>query len=208
MTRIKFCGLTREEDVEAAVSAGADAVGFVFYQASPRHVRPERAARLAALLPPFVSAVGLFVNAAPQEIEAVLRQVPLSLLQFHGDETPEDCRRWQRPFLKAARVRPGLDLPAFARRYEAAAGLVLDAFVDGYGGGGRVFDWSLVPQGLACHVVLSGGLSAENVGEAIARLHPAAVDASSGIEQSKGIKDAAKMAAFVAAVRAAGQSHA
>lgn len=202
-TRIKICGLTRETDVIAAVESGADAIGFVFYPKSPRFVTPERAAQLARLVSPFVSVTALFVNAVPQEIEAVLEQVPVSLLQFHGDENEIDCRRWQRPYLRAARVKPGLDLLQYAAHYASANALLLDAFVDGYGGGGQVFDWSLIPSNLPKPLVLSGGLTPANVGEAIRSVRPAAVDISSGVEISKGIKDAGKIAAFVAAVRAA-----
>lgn len=202
-TRIKICGLTREADVDAAVAAGADAIGFVFYPPSPRYVTPERAAELACRVPPFVDVVGLFVNASAEEIGATCASVPLNLLQFHGDETPAFCRSFARPWLRAARVRPGLDLVEFARSYSDARGLLLDAFVEGYGGGGHVFDWTLIPPGLPGHLVLSGGLHADNVGDAIRRVRPVAVDVSSGVEAGKGIKDHDKIAAFVAAVRAA-----
>ncbi|WP_028993504.1 phosphoribosylanthranilate isomerase [Azonexus hydrophilus] len=202
-TRIKICGLTREADVDAAVAAGADAIGFVFYSPSPRYVTPERAAELARRVPPFVDVVGLFVNASAEEIGATCAAVPLNLLQFHGDEAPAFCRSFARPWLRAARVRPGLDLVEFARSYSDARGLLLDAFVEGYGGGGHVFDWTLVPPGLPGHLVLSGGLHADNVGDAIRRVRPVAVDVSSGVEAGKGIKDHDKIAAFVAAVRAA-----
>lgn len=202
-TRIKICGLTREEDVLAAVAAGADAVGFVFYPPSPRYVSPERAAALVRLLPPFVAAVGLFVNPRAEEVEGVLAEVSLDLLQFHGDETESECRRHLRPYLKAARVRPDLDLLQYAASYPSARAILLDAFVEGYGGGGKTFDWSLVPASLAGGIVLSGGLDSGNVEEAVRRLRPAAVDVSSGVEAAKGIKDAAKIGAFVAAVRRA-----
>ncbi len=202
-TRIKICGLTREADVEAAVEVGADAVGFVFYPQSPRFVTPGRAAQLARYVPPLVSITALFVNATPEEIESVLELLPVSLLQFHGDETESACRRWMRPYLRAVRMKPGLDLLQYATDFASAHALLLDAFVEGYGGGGQVFDWSLIPSGLPKPLVLSGGLTPENVGEAIRRVRPAAVDVSSGVEVSKGIKDAAKIAAFVAAVRAA-----
>jgi len=213
-TRIKICGLTRIEDLQAAVAAGADAVGFVFYAPSPRYVTPETAARLLATLPPFVSSVGLFVNATAEEITATLAIAPVSLLQFHGDETVEQCaqaaKAVNRPYLRAIRVKPGMhaqDLLEYELAYRASsnlfAGLLLDAFVDGYGGGGKVFDWSLVPEELAPRVVLSGGLSEQNVTEAVVGLRPYAVDVSSGVEAAKGIKDAARIAAFVAGVRAA-----
>lgn len=200
-TRIKICGLTRAEDVDAAVAAGADALGFVFYPPSPRYVDPDRAAALMARVPPFVTIVGLFVNARPEEVEAALARLPIQLLQFHGDEREADCRRYGRPYLKAARVRPGFDLLDYAACFPGAAGLLLDAFVEGYGGGGEVFDWSLIPRGLAQPLILSGGLNPANVGEAVARVRPWAVDVSSGVEAAKGIKDPAKIAAFVAGVR-------
>lgn len=203
MTRIKICGLTRGEDVDMAVAAGADAIGFVFYPPSPRYVAPEVAAALVARLPPFVTAVGLFVNPAPKEVEAVLERVPLGLLQFHGEETEALCRSFYRPYLKAARVRPELDLVQYAAAYPSAQGILLDAFVQGYGGGGKTFDWTLVPAQLGKPLVLSGGLDPDNVGQALARLKPQAVDVSSGVEQAKGIKDRTKIQAFVAAVRAA-----
>ena len=202
-TRIKICGLTREEDVDAAVAAGADAIGFVFYPPSPRYVTPQRAAELARRLPPFVAAVGLFVNAEPSALEATLDAVPLHVLQFHGDESEADCQRYRRPYLKAARVTADLDLVQCAARFPTAQALRLDAFVEGYGGGGKTFDWSLIPAQLPLPVVLSGGLEASNVGEAVRRVRPAAVDVSSGVEVAKGIKDAARIRAFIAAVRAA-----
>lgn len=206
-TRIKICGLTREQDVLAAVAAGADAIGFVFYPPSPRYVTPERAAELARLLPPFVSAVGLFVNAAPAEVERTLATVPLHVLQFHGDEEENYCRSFARPYLKAARVQAGVttkeDLLQYAASFASAQAILLDAFVDGYGGGGKTFDWNLVPEGLSLPLILSGGLDADNVGEAVRRVRPAAVDVSSGVEAAKGIKDVAKINAFVAAVVAA-----
>lgn len=202
-TRIKICGLTREDDVDAAVAAGADAIGFVFYPPSPRHVTPERAAVLARRVPPFVDLVGLFVNAGPASVLSTCARVPLNLLQFHGDEDAAYCDQFSRPYLRAARVRPGLDLVEFAGSFPETRGLLLDAFVEGYGGGGHVFDWTLIPPGLPGHLVLSGGLNPDNVGEAIRRVRPAAVDVSSGVEMGKGIKDHDKIAAFVAAVRAA-----
>lgn len=205
-TRIKICGLTREADVDAAVAAGADAIGFVFYPPSPRYVTAQRAAELARRIPPFVDTVGLFVNAAPADVLATCAAVPLNLLQFHGDEDADYCRQFARPWLRAARVRPGLDLVEFARSFADARGLLLDAFVEGYGGGGHVFDWTLIPPGLPGHLVLSGGLNAANVGDAIERVRPVAVDVSSGVEAGKGIKDHQKIAAFVAAVRKADES--
>jgi len=213
-TRIKICGLTREEDVHAAVAAGADAVGLVFYAASPRYVVPEVAARLIRAVPPFIATVGLFVNATMDEVEAVVREAPVSLLQFHGDETVEQCtaiaRKLSRPFLRAIRMANDVnaaDLLKYERNYRAASalfsGLLLDAMVEGYGGGGKVFDWSLIPKELAPRVVLSGGLSVLNATEAVLQVRPYAVDVSSGVELSKGIKDAAGIRAFVGAVREA-----
>ena len=209
-TRIKICGLTRTEDVKAVVDAGADAIGFVFYANSPRYVAPDAAAGLLARIPPFVATVGLFVNATLQEVQQVLAQAPVSLLQFHGDETPEDCaaiaRAVNRPFIRALRVSPemtGADLLKYTQDYRDAAGLLLDTFVDGYGGGGKVFDWSLIPKELAPQVVLSGGLSVQNATEAVLRVRPYAVDVSSGVELGKGIKDADKIRAFIGAVRQA-----
>jgi len=213
-TRIKICRLTREQDVQAAVEAGADAIGLVFYEGSPRHVTPEVAARLISVVPPLVTAVGLFVNATADEVERIVRQVPVTLLQFHGDETVEQCaaiaHRVNRPFVRAIRVGKEIsaaDLLKYEKNYRAAsmmfAGLLLDAFVDGYGGGGKVFDWSLIPEELAPRVVLSGGLSVQNATEAVLQVRPHAVDVSSGVELSKGIKDAARIRAFIGAVRAA-----
>ena len=204
--RIKICGLTRAPDLQQAVQAGADPLGLVFSPPSPRHVDPSTAARLAREVPPFVCIVGLFVNADPAAVRATLATVPIHLLQFHGDEDEAYCRQFDRPYVKAARVRPGLDLLQYASAFPSAQAILLDAFVDGYGGGGRVFDWSLVPAELGRPLILSGGLDEDNVGEAVRRLRPAAVDVSSGVEASKGIKDPGKMRAFVAAVRAAGPS--
>jgi phosphoribosylanthranilate isomerase len=204
--RIKICGLTREEDVDAAVAAGADAIGFVFYPPSPRYVAPQRASELAKRIPPFVDVVGLFVNETPEVVRTTCDALPINVLQFHGDEDAAYCRQFSRPYLRAARVRPGLDLLEFARSFPDARGLLLDAFVDGYGGGGHVFDWTLIPTDLPGFLVLSGGLTVTNVADAIERVHPIAVDVSSGVEMSKGIKDHSKIAAFVAAVRKADES--
>ncbi|NCT85692.1 MAG: phosphoribosylanthranilate isomerase [Comamonadaceae bacterium] len=203
MTRIKICGLTREADVEAAVAAGADAIGFVFYAKSPRAVTPERARALVRLLPPFVTPVGLFVNATDAELQAGLAALPNMLVQFHGDEEPADCERVQRPYLRAARMAPGVDLLDFAARFSNAQAILLDAHVDGYGGGGKVFDWSLVPPSVSSRLVLSGGLNAANVADGIARVRPWAVDVSSGVEVSKGIKSADLIHEFCRAVRRA-----
>jgi phosphoribosylanthranilate isomerase len=200
-TRVKICGITREEDLEAAVSTGADALGFVFYPSSPRFLTAKRAAELVRRLPPFVTSVGLFVNPEAAFVEDVLCHAPLDLLQFQGDESPGFCEQFRHPYLKVARMRPGVDLVEFARAFASARGLLLDAYVEGYGGAGQVFDWSLVPRNLPLPVVLAGGLTAENISSAIRKLRPWAVDVSSGVEQAKGIKDAAKIAAFIAAVK-------
>lgn len=215
-TRIKICGLTREEDVDTAVAAGADALGFVMYAPSPRYVTPERAAELARRLPPFVTPVLLFVNASQAEIAATCQLIPNALLQFHGDETPQDCEQPNRPFLRAARIplnenpEPGserFDLLKYAHDYSAAQAILLDAHVEGYGGGGKTFNWSLLPPNVNAHLVLSGGLTPANVGDGILQVRPRcktlAVDVSSGVELSKGIKSADKIRQFVAAVRAA-----
>lgn len=200
-TRIKICGLTRPDDVRAAVDAGADAIGLVFYPPSPRHVELAQAATLAALIPPFVTTVGLFVNADEAQVRRVLDAVPLQLLQFHGDESEAECARYGRPWIKAARMRPGVDLLEFAACHPGARGILVDAFVDGYGGGGKVFDWSLIPDGFDRPLVLSGGLTPDNVSEAVQRVRPWAVDVSSGVESAKGIKDARLITAFIAGVR-------
>jgi phosphoribosylanthranilate isomerase len=213
-TRIKICGLTRPDDVAAAVASGADALGFVFYPPSPRYVTPAQAGALMAQVPPFVTTVALFVNASVDEVKAVAAAAPFAQLQFHGDETPESCAAIAtavgRSFLRVFRVRPDTsvaDLLEYEHQYRSAsslyAGLLLDTFVDAYGGAGKVFDWSLIPKELAPRVVLSGGLSVHNATDAVGRVRPYAVDISSGVEAAKGIKDARKIAAFVAAVRAA-----
>jgi phosphoribosylanthranilate isomerase len=202
-TRIKICGITREADLASAARYGADAVGLVFYRRSPRAVALERAAELAASAPPFVSVVALFVNPDPAEVHSVLERIHPDLLQFHGDESPEFCESFAVPYVKAARVRPGLDLLQYAKKYQSARALLLDAHVEGYGGGGSTFDWHLVPPQLPLPVILSGGLTPENVVEAVRRVRPWAVDVSSGVESSKGLKDDAKIAAFCEGVRIA-----
>jgi len=200
-TRIKICGITRVEDGLAAANAGADAIGLVFYPKSPRFVDRGQAAEIARALPPFVEVVALFVNAAPQTVRETLAAVPVSLLQFHGDEDEAYCCQFDRPYLKAARMRPGFDLVQYAASFPSARAILLDAFVEGYGGAGHTFDWALIPAGLSRPVVLSGGLTVDNVSEAVRRVRPAAVDVSSGVEISKGVKDHAKIAAFIAGVR-------
>jgi phosphoribosylanthranilate isomerase len=186
--RVKICGITRFQDLHAACEAGADALGFVFYEKSPRHVTIATAAALVRELPPFVQSVGLFVNAEPAFIEQALNEVPLDLLQFHGDETPAECVRFGRPYIKAVRVNPDTDLLKCAADFGAARGLLLDAYVPGVPGGtGERFDWGLIPSNLSRPVVLSGGLTPLNVGEAVQRVRPWAVDVSSGVEAAKGI---------------------
>jgi phosphoribosylanthranilate isomerase len=211
-TRIKLCGLSTPETVQYAVELGADAVGFVFYPPSARSVSVSQAAELIRHVPPLVSAVGLFVNATPEWIKEVTSAVPLTLLQFHGDESPEKCAELAGiaglPYWRAVRVgadASASDLLESSLNYAAANGILLDALVDGFGGGGKVFDWSLIPTDLGHRAVLSGGLNTQNVSEAIRRVRPYAVDVSSGIEApgAKGVKDFARMAAFVRAVRAA-----
>lgn len=205
-TRIKVCGLTREADVDAAVEAGADAIGFVLYDKSPRHVSADRAGMLARRLPPFVTPVVLLVNASDALLAQALDAVPHALLQFHGDESAGQCEQAARPFIRAARMAPGFDLLDFARPYEAAQALLVDAHVDGYGGGGQTFDWSLLadlPPSVSRTLILSGGLHAGNVAEGIRRVRPWAVDVSSGVEAAKGIKDPARMVDFCQAVRQA-----
>ena len=213
-TRIKICGLTRAPDIDAAISAGADAIGLVFYAGSPRYVAPDVAADLLKHTPAFVTVTGLFVNASIDEVQQIVRQVPISLLQFHGDETPEQCfqiaRAVNRPFIRAMRIGPNAtsaDLIEYELVYRRMgtlfSGLLLDTFVDGYGGSGKVFDWSLIPEELAHRAVLSGGLTVHNVTDAVTRVRPYAVDVSSGVESAKGIKDAAAIDRFINAVRAA-----
>ena len=216
-TRIKICGLTREEDVDAAVAAGADAIGFVIYAASPRYVSPARAAELAARLPPYVTPVLLFLNESLAKVAAACALLPHALLQFHGDETPAECLAHGRPFVRAARIplqapapgEAGFDLVNYATSFNKAQAILLDAHVEGFGGGGKTFNWSLLPPNVNAHLVLSGGLTPANVTDGILQVRPRcttlAVDVSSGVEVSKGIKSADKINQFVAAVRAADQ---
>ncbi len=200
-TRAKICGITTVEDAQAAVAAGADAIGLVFYAKSPRHVTVEEAAEIVASLPPFVDAVGLFVNTDPYEVNSVLSRVRLDLLQFHGDETSFYCQSFGRPYIKALRVRHGVDLLQSAAEYASAKALLLDTYQEGVvGGTGETFDWSLIPGNLPKPVILAGGLTPLNVGEAISRVRPYAVDVSGGVEREKGIKDAGMIAAFMRGV--------
>ena len=218
-TRIKICGMTREQDVDAAVEAGADAVGFIMYPPSARYVSAERAAELARRLPPFVMPVLLFVNEDTAKIQAACARVAAAVVQFHGDETPQQCLdatgNGARPFLRAARIpldeAQAFDLVNFASRYSSAQAILLDAHVEGYGGGGKAFNWSRLPANVSAHLVLSGGLTPANVGDGIVQVRPRcrslAVDVSSGVELdgpgNKGVKDPEKIHRFVAAVRAA-----
>ncbi|MCB4811560.1 phosphoribosylanthranilate isomerase [Methylovorus menthalis] len=200
-TRVKICGITRAKDAIAAVQQGADAIGLVFVEASPRHVSIAQAKDAIRSLPPFVTVVGLFVNADPAYVEQVLNEVRLDILQFHGDESPEECQRYARPYMKAIRVRPDTNLLQYALDYYHARALLLDAYVDGVAGGtGQRFDWTLIPSNLPLPIVLAGGLDADNVADAIKQVRPYAVDVSGGVEAQKGIKDAGKIAAFMRGV--------
>lgn len=202
VVRSKICGITRIEDALAAVEAGADAIGLVFYGKSPRAVSIEQAAAILQALPPFVTSVGLFVDMPRDELQQLLQRLPLDLLQFHGDESPADCEGHGRHYIKALRVRPGEDVAAAMAPYAGARGILLDTFVEGVPGGtGASFDWSLVPENAAKPIILAGGLDAGNVATAIRQVRPYAVDVSGGVEASKGIKDAGKIRAFVRAVR-------
>ncbi|MBK8162648.1 MAG: phosphoribosylanthranilate isomerase [Gammaproteobacteria bacterium] len=201
-TRVKICGITRAEDAVTAAALGADAIGLVFYGQSPRCVDVARAAEIAAGLPVFVHAVGLFVDAGPAEIEAVLGRVRIDILQFHGDEPPSSCRIFGLPYIKAVRMRPGTDVRAEAERYHDARALLLDAYRPGTPGGtGATFPWGEIPARPGAHILLAGGLTPDNVADAIRAARPYGVDVSGGVESARGIKDAARMAAFFAAVR-------
>ena len=200
-TRVKICGITRPGDARAAAEAGADAIGLVFYPPSPRYLGVERAVEIRDALPPFVQTVALFVNPDPAQVAQVLGRVKPAMLQFHGEETPEFCAQFGAPFVKACRIRPGVDAAHYLQPFSRAAAWLVDSFVPEYGGVGESFDWSLVPRGLARPLILSGGLDQKNVARAIRAVRPWGVDVSSGVELAKGIKDAGKMAAFVAEVR-------
>lgn len=202
--RSKICGITRIEDALAAVEAGADAIGLVFYPKSPRFVNVQQARAIIAALPPFITTVGLFVNASRCELNETLDAVPLDLLQFHGDETPEECEGYYRPYIKALRVKAGDQIAEACRAYRGARGILLDTYVEGVPGGtGETFDWALIPSHLEKPIILAGGLTSANVAQAIAQVHPYAVDVSGGVEKSKGIKDREKILAFMSAVQGA-----
>ena len=206
-TRVKICGITREVDAQAAIRAGADALGFVFYPPSPRAVTVEQAAAIIRALPPFITTVGLFVNAARAEVAETVRRTGLDLLQFHGDEAPADCEGFARPYIRAIRMKEGVDLRAEETHFAQTPsfrGLLLDAYRPGIPGGtGESFDWGRIPAGLAGRIVLAGGLEAGNIEQAITQVHPFAVDVSGGVEADKGIKDDAKIQAFVRGVERA-----
>jgi phosphoribosylanthranilate isomerase len=200
-TRVKICGITRVEDALAAAGAGADAIGLIFYRPSPRYVTPAQARTIVSSLPPFVTPVAVFVNPAPAEVEDAIG-AGAGMLQFHGDETPEFCAGFGRPYIKAARTRPGMDLLEYLSPHASARAWMLDAYHDElWGGTGGAFDWSLVPVRAARPIILSGGLTVANVGDAVRRVRPYGVDVSTGVESSKGVKDAERIAAFVAGVR-------
>lgn len=200
-TRVKICGITRPGDARAAAEAGADAIGLVFYPPSPRYLSTERAVEIRDALPPFVQTVALFVNADAPQVAQVIGRVRPAMLQFHGEEAPQFCAQFGVPYVKACRVRQGVALLEYLRQFSSAAAWLLDSYVEEYGGVGERFDWSIVPRQLERPLILSGGLAADNVAEAIRRVRPWGVDVSSGVESAKGIKDPAKIAAFIAEVR-------
>jgi len=201
-TRIKICGLRDPDHVRIAADAGADAIGVVFYKPSPRYVTPDEAASVAAAVPPYVTAVGLFVNEPADSVKAILARVPLGLLQFQGEEAPEYCASFGVPFVRAVAMEPGTDLVELAHRFSRARALLLDAHVPGVPGGtGSTFDWSRIPPNLPIPVILSGGLTAQNVGQAVREVRPWAVDVSSGVERGRGVKDPGKIVEFIRSVR-------
>ena len=201
MTRVKICGITNLEDALAAAAAGADALGFVFYGPSPRNIEVDQAKTILSKLPPFITTVGLFVNADASFLQSVLKLLPLDLLQFHGDESEAECKRWGKPYIKAIRMQEGLDLVELCRTYESSRGILLDTFVAGQPGGtGQVFDWANIPPDLRKPIVLAGGLDPSNVANAVKQVNPWAVDVSGGVEAAKGKKDHALIKAFITGV--------
>ncbi len=200
-TRIKICGITTLTDAKVAIDAGADALGFVFYPPSPRHIPLEKAIQITQQLPPFITVTALFVDAKVALIEEVIQQARIDCLQFHGKETPSDCERYPRPWIKAIRMQPDIDLIAQQKRYHNASALLLDAYVKGIPGGtGAQFNWAQIPPSLCPHIILAGGLNPQNIAQAVSTVQPWAVDVSGGIEKAKGIKDHAKIAQFTQAV--------
>ncbi|HAI67822.1 MAG TPA: phosphoribosylanthranilate isomerase [Gammaproteobacteria bacterium] len=200
-TRVKICGITRPEDAQHAALLGVDAIGLVFYDKSPRAVSIQQAHAILQALPPFVTTVGLFVNAEPSFVRDTLAQIPLDILQFHGEETPAYCLEFTRPYIKALRMQPGVDVSAYAVEHQHAQALLLDSYVQGIKGGtGIVFDWQQVPSHIEKPIIIAGGLRPENVNQVITTLHPYAIDVSGGVESAKGIKDADKMTAFMKGV--------
>jgi len=201
-TRVKICGITRAQDAIKAVEFGADAIGLVFYDKSPRAVSIDDARSIIQKIPPFVSIVGLFVDPSPKDVAAVLHRVSLDLLQFHGDELPSECSAYGKPYIKAVKIREGVDIAAQINKYTTARGILLDTYDPKVPGGtGRVFDWSVIPRGLSKPIILAGGLTPENVWQAITKVRPFAVDVSGGVEADKGIKDIEKLAAFMRGVQ-------
>lgn len=200
-TRVKYCGITRAQDAQVAAELGVDAIGLVFYPPSPRAVSVEQARDVIAAVPAFVTIVGLFVNPEVEEVERILTELPIDLLQFHGDETAGQCECYEWPYIKAVRMQEGIDLPGIAQQHGKARGLLLDSYQAGVAGGtGQTFDWARVPQDSDCPIILAGGLTADNVALAIEQVQPFAVDVSGGIESAKGVKDAEKMKAFMRSV--------
>ncbi|GGB90452.1 N-(5'-phosphoribosyl)anthranilate isomerase [Marinobacterium zhoushanense] len=207
MTRVKICGITRLEDALCAVEAGADALGFVFYDPSPRAIAVDQAASIIAQLPAFVTTTALFVDPAPELVDRVVQDVQVDLLQFHGKESPEFCQGFARPWIKALRMKPDLDVLQQAQRFHAGRGILLDAYRPGVPGGtGEAFDWDRIPVKLASRIILAGGLNPENVAQAVCRVRPFAVDVSGGVEEGPGIKSCRKIKAFIDQVRAADRS--
>lgn len=197
-TRVKICGITRTEDAQVAVDAGADALGFVFYPPSPRYVAPEKAAEIIRDVAAFVTTTALFVNAEREEIDRIIDSSRIDLLQFHGDEPETFCNSFSRPYIKALRMKPGMDILAECQKYASARAILLDAYRPGVPGGtGEVFDWDLIPDNLPAPVILAGGLTCDNIRQAVQTVTPFAVDVSGGVELSKGIKDAVKVETFV-----------